>query len=252
MIEEDAEDVGTPLGQTRQVTIDALCEHFANDVMPVEEFERRVDVAHNASSVDELRALLRDLPGAPLPVPAGANGAVAQLAVDRGYSVTPAANHAESAYAVAIMGGTRRMGRWTTARVNHALAFCGGAEFDFREAVFSPGTTELRIFAMWGGVEVIVPPGLNVECHGVGILGGFDHAPDTAVHDPTAPTLRISGVALMGGVDITVRLPGESARDARQRRRAARRERLREVKSGAREIAEEAKRQLRRPGSGSA
>ncbi|MEQ1855127.1 MAG: DUF1707 domain-containing protein [Longimicrobiales bacterium] len=247
MIEDDAEDVGTPLGQTRQVTIDALCEHFANDVMPVEEFERRVDVAHQAASVDELRELLRDLPGGGLPVGAGAT---ALPSVPRGYTVTRAENHAESAYAVAIMGGTRRAGRWTTARVNTAIAFCGGAEFDFREAVLAPGVTELRIFAMWGGVEVIVPPGLNVECHGVGIMGAFDHAPDLNEHDPTAPTLRITGVALMGGVDVVVRHPGESARDARQRRRAARHERLREVKSGAREIAEEAKRQLRRPGSG--
>ena len=37
-----------PLSHTRQATVDALCEHFANDVMPVEEFERRVDAAHRA------------------------------------------------------------------------------------------------------------------------------------------------------------------------------------------------------------
>ncbi len=248
MIDEDAESPPTPLGQTRQVTIDALCEHFANDVMGVEEFERRIDVAHRAASVEELRGLLRDLPGSGLPVPLGAG---AQPTSARGYSVIPADQVRQTGYAVAVLGGTRRMGRWAPARVNQAIAFCGGVELDFREAVLGPGVTELRIYAMWGGVDVIVPPGLNVESHGIGIMGGFDHVADNNMAaDPTAPTLRISGVALMGGVDITVRHPGESARDARQRRRQERRERLREVKEGAREIAEEAKRQIRRPGSG--
>jgi hypothetical protein len=248
MMDEDAEAATTPLGQTRQVTIDALCEHFANDAMGVEEFERRVDVAHRAASVEELRELLRDLPGGGLPVPAGLAGKPSGA---RGYSVIPAEQVRESGYAIAILGGARRAGRWTPARVNTTIAFCGGAELDFREAAFGPGVTELRVVAVWGGVEIIVPPSLHVECSGVGIMGGFEHAPDlTGEAAPGAPTLRVSGVALMGGVEITVRNPGESARDARQRRREARRARLREVKQGAREMAEEAKRQLRRPGGG--
>ena len=242
---EDEGGDRTPLGPTRQVTIDALCEHFANDVMTVEEFERRIDVAHGASSVEELRALLRDLPGGGLPAVRDA----AQT-VPAGYSTISADQVRENGFAVAILGGTRRAGRWTPARVNNAVAICGGAELDFREAALGPGVTELRIFAMWGGVEVIVPPGLNVESHGMGIMGGFEHVADRAAPDPLAPTLRISGVALMGGVDITVRNPGESARDARRRRRHERRERVREIKDGARGIAKDAKRRLRGPGSG--
>ena len=42
------ESGGGELGVTRQQAIDALCEHFANDVLSVEEFERRVDSAHKA------------------------------------------------------------------------------------------------------------------------------------------------------------------------------------------------------------
>jgi hypothetical protein len=249
MMDDDAELAATPLGQTRQVTIDALCEHFANDAMAVEEFERRIDRAHSAESIEELRELLRDLPGAGLPVPAGSLAPASQGA--RGYSLIPADQVRPSGYAVAILSGASRTGRWTPARVNHAIAFCGGAELDFREAALGPGVTEVRVFAVWGGVEIIVPPNLNVESHGVGVMGGFDQsASSIGGFDATAPTLRIGGLALMGGVEITVRHVGESARDARQRRRQERRERLREVKEGARGTAEEAKRQLRRPGSG--
>jgi hypothetical protein len=272
MIEDDDDDgVPTPLTQTRQVTIDALCEHFANDAMTVEEFERRVDTAHTAATVDELRELLRDLPGGGLPAVVGEG---AGRGAGQGYALARPGDVRDSGYSVAILGGSRRVGRWSPARSNAAIAFCGGVELDFREAVMPPGVTEVKIFAMWGGVEVIVPPGMNVECHGVGIMGGFDHAPETATAaDPTAPTLRITGVAIMGGVDVTVRHLGESGRDARRRRRQERRERARElrrdrrlggrsefrselregvedIKGAAREAAEEMKRQLRRPGSG--
>lgn len=233
MTEEASGAPTPPLDHTRQVTIDALCEHFANDVMSVEEFERRVDLAHQASSNDDLRALLRDLPGGDLPAVVSA-GAVPAAAP--GYSIASSDQVRDRSVAVAVLGGTRRGGRWTPARSNVAIAVCGGAELDFREAVMAPGVTELHIFAMWGGVEVIVPPGLNVESHGIGLLGGFGHNADIDSQPvPGAPTLRVTGVALMGGVDIKVRRPGESARDARRRRRVERREKARELRESARD-----------------
>jgi hypothetical protein len=249
MIDADGADaLATPLDHARRSTIDALCEHFANDVMGVEEFERRVEVAHKATSVEELRALLCDLPGGDLPTVAGGK---ATSPVARGYSVTTADRVEERSFAVAIMGGTTRKGRWTPARTNFAIAIMGGVELDFREAVMGPGVTELQVFTMWGGVEIIVPPGMNVESHGIGIMGGFEHVAESAAQNPAAPTLRISGMALMGGVDITVRHVGESARDARRRRRQERREQLREARGAAKEIAREAPPRLGRPGSGS-
>ena len=214
-----------PLDHTRQVTIEALCEHFANDVMSVEEFERRVDLAHKATAVGGLKELLRDLPGGNLPAVAEPGGAPAPV---ESVSITSAANVKEREVVVAVMGGGGRAGRWRPARKNFAVAVMGGAELDFRDAVMGPGVTELHIFAMWGGVEVIVPPGLNVESHGIALLGGFEHVADqTLAPDPLAPTLRITGFALMGGVEVSVRHRGETARDARRRRRQERREQRR-------------------------
>ena len=63
---------GGKLGGIRQQTIDALCEHFANDALSVEEFERRVEQAHKAGSTDDLRRLLQDLPSGDLPIRLGA------------------------------------------------------------------------------------------------------------------------------------------------------------------------------------
>lgn len=226
MVTDGQEPAGS-LNQTRQVTIDALCEHFANDAMSVEDFEARVDVAHRATSIEELRKLLSDLPSGNLPAAAGTSPTPASLGTN---PVVPREHVKETGYAIAIMGGTRRTGRWTPARINHTITIMGGAELDFREAALPPGVTELKVYALMGGVEIIVPPGLNVESHGIGILGGFDHAGDELHLDPGAPILRVSGVAIMGGVDIKVRHPGESARDARRRRRQERRERRRELR----------------------
>jgi hypothetical protein len=41
--------------------------------------------------------------------------------------------------------------------------------------------------------------------------------------DSNAPILKVNGFALMGGVEITVRKSGESAGDARRRRREEKR-----------------------------
>jgi hypothetical protein len=74
-------------------------------------------------------------------------------------------------------------------------------------------------------VEIIVPPNLPVEADGVAIMGGFAHVDRApADPDPAAPMLRVTGLALMGGVHIEMRLPGESPREARKRRRRERRE----------------------------
>jgi len=216
---------GPRLGPQRDATIEALCEHFADDVLSVEEFERRIDTAHRATTQADLEALLQDLPARHLPA---ASPRKEGLARTQGYSVTSPERVQDQAVVMAIMSGIGRKGRWSPARNNYAIALMGGAELDFREAVMPPGVTELRIYAMWGGVEVIVPPGLHVESHGFAVLGGFEHAADDALlPGPHTPTLRITGLAVMGGVEITVRHPGESAREARRRRRLESKERKR-------------------------
>ncbi len=218
------------VGSVRQQTIDALCEHFANDQLNVDEFERRVDLAHRARNMEELRTLLRDLPSLQVParreektVPAPQLPPLPQ----------PAHHSRESEFVAGILGGGSRKGRWIPARRTYGAAIMGGVELDFREALLPQGVTEVSVLAVWGGIEIIVPPGLLVECRGVGILGGFDHRSDSAVIPGSeAPVLRINGVAFMGGVDISERYPGESSGDARRRRRLERREQRRRLKRG--------------------
>src|SRR5207253_151068 len=61
----------------------------------------------------------------------------------------------DRATVVAIMGGSTRRGSWTPARHLRVLTVMGGAELDFRDAVFAPGVTEVSIFTFMGGVQAL-------------------------------------------------------------------------------------------------
>lgn len=209
----------TSVKQKRELTIERLCEHFARDRLELQDFESRLDRAHRATTLPELDELLRDLPApsaAPTPEQQ-TRDAIARSA----RAVTEAIR--ESRTLLAIMGGVERRGRWDPARRNVVIAIMGGAVLDFRQVPLPPGQTEVSVFCMMGGVEIIVPPGMSVDASGFAIMGGFEHAAARRDPDPDAPTLRITGFSMMGGVEIQVRNPGESAREARKRERDERR-----------------------------
>ena len=220
-----AESGGGELGGSRQQVIDALCDHFANDALSVEEFERRVDQAHKAESTEELRRLLQDLPTGDLPI---RREEMSPAAPRRAEATIPASRVKERNVMVAALGGVERKGRWIPARQNFAIAVMGGMSLDFREALLPPGETEVWIFSLMGGAEIIVPPGLMVESDGVAILGSFEHREDVSMTaDPDAPVLCLKGLAIMGGVEVKIRYPGESDRDAKRRDKEQKREQKR-------------------------
>lgn len=217
------------LTQRRERAVATLCEAFAEDRLELAEFERRLDLAHRSATVAELEALVQDLPR-PVPAPAATPG---RDALARGSRAVREAVR-DSRTFLAFMGGVERRGNWKPARRNVVIAIMGGAELDFREVDLPPGETEVFLFCMMGGAEIIVPPNLSVDASGIAIMGGFGHASAAAERDPDTPVLRINGFCLMGGVDISVRHAGESARDAKQRQREDQR-RLREERRRLRE-----------------
>lgn len=103
------------------------------------------------------------------------------------------------------------------------VCFWGVAHLDFREAQFAPGVTELHVTAIMGGLELIVPPWLGVETDATAVRGGFEELDrGHGAPDPGRALLRITGLAVMGGVSIETRLPGETRREARKRIRKER------------------------------
>jgi hypothetical protein len=199
-----------PLQSRREATITALCEHFSKDNLTIDEFERRLDLAHSVQTVPELNHLLQDLPVLATPA--------ANAAASSSTTIAKVAAHArEQQHFIAIMGGVDKSGGWQPAAKTYCYNLMGGCSLDFREALLPPGETELTVIAVMGGAEIIVPPGLRVDCDAIAIMGGVDHPAQSGPIDPNAPVLKINGFLLMGGVEITVRNPGETARAAKKR-----------------------------------
>jgi hypothetical protein len=220
------------LRERREQTIQRLIEHFADDRITVEELEQRLDLAHRATDEAGLTELLADLPAVPAPPPEPAPERPRAPAPQPHRRLPSEVHPRDRQLLVAVMGGVSRSGSWVPARHTMVLAVMGGAELDFREAALGPGVTEISIFSFWGGVEIIVPPDVHVDTGGVAIMGGFEAMPTApAPRDPEAPVLRINGVAIMAGVEIHVRYPGETAKDAKLR-----------VKDERKRLAEERKR----------
>ncbi|HSJ30414.1 MAG TPA: DUF1707 domain-containing protein [Longimicrobiales bacterium] len=197
------------LKEQRERAIERLCEAFAQDRLELTELETRIDLAHRAVTPADLDALLLDLP-APEPAPAVGTGSRVREVIR------------ENRTLIAFMGGVERRGNWSPGRKNVVIAFMGGADLDFRDVDLPPGETEVFVFAMMGGVDIVVPPELLVDASGIAIMGGFGHSSAPRNPSPASPVLRINGFCLMGGVDISVRRRGETPKDARLREREER------------------------------
>ena len=207
------------LRDRRDAVIAALTDHFSKDVLDLDEFDRRIDLAHRAVTVAELDALVADL--APIPATALVATPTPEVALDR----YPSAKRF-----LCILGGVDKKGRWTVPRALRVVCFWGGATLDFRDADLAPGVTDLRVTCVMGGCHIIVPPWLAVEIDGTAILGGFDEMDrGHGAPDPGRALLRITGLCVMGGFSCETRLPGESGRQARKR---IKRERKRELAAG--------------------
>jgi hypothetical protein len=208
--------------EQRERTVALLCEHYAQDRLELADFEARLDIAHRATTGAELTPLLQDLPTQSAPARPSTQRSSEDMIARASDRLRTEAR--DTRVLVAIMGGVERSGQWQPRRRNILITFMGGAELDFRDVVLPPGETQVFVACGMGGAEIIVPPDLAVDASGIAIAGGFAHtAPHQAV-SPDAPVLRVTGFCIMGGLEITVRLPGETAREAKVRRRAETRE----------------------------
>lgn len=209
------------MNRAKQRAVDRLRAHYVRDDIDVETYEQLVDRAWTATAPGDLEQLLSRLPALP--------GAEAGAMVEA-EAATPAlaapGEQRQHGFQVAILGGSERKGSWVPPRKLDTFALMGGTGLDFREARLGPGVTEVRVLAIMGGAEIIVPPGVTVESTGIGIMGGFDgHDQTVPTSDPSAPVLRIRGVAVMGGIEVKMMMPGETSRDARRRVKEDRRKR---------------------------
>lgn len=102
-----------------------------------------------------------------------------------------------------ILTGVRRVGAWQVPRRLRVVSLMAGVELDFTDAEFESGAAEVEVSAIMGAVSVTVPPTIRVECDGAAFMGVFEALRQSGRDlPPDAPLLRISGLAVMGALEI--------------------------------------------------
>lgn len=116
--------------------------------------------------------------------------------------VLPSRGDAESdeVALVAIFDGIDLKSRAQAFRGGSMLAWFGGVAVDLTEAKLAPDA-RLTIGALFGGVDVKVPPEWRVVSTGRAFAGGVsDDVPEP--QDPEAPTLTVESTTAFGGISI--------------------------------------------------
>jgi predicted membrane protein len=104
--------------------------------------------------------------------------------------------------AMAILGSVERRNNCQDFRGGSATAVMGRCEIDLRAAaITAPHEPVLEVFAMWGGIEVRVPPDWTVVSQVDPILGGYDDATQPPKQESKRFVIR--GSVIMGGIEVT-------------------------------------------------
>lgn len=170
--------------------LDQLSSLYAEDQISLEEYEQWTEQVTALQTLGDLQGVQRNIPGLP--------------SLARGNQAMEVYQGSPSQTSVAIFSGTSVAGRFHAAQSHQAIAVFGGVDIDLRQAVIPPEGMTIHVVAVFGGVDVIIPEDVNLEISGIGIFGGFSGKRHRA-HNPDAPTVRIDGIALFGGMDVKVR-----------------------------------------------
>ncbi|AKZ55976.1 hypothetical protein SAM23877_2927 [Streptomyces ambofaciens ATCC 23877] len=208
----------------RERVAEVLRDALAEGRLDMTEFEERLDATYSARTYGELAPITRDLPvgGA---VVAPKVSMTKEPVAEGDWAGRVTGGEGSSSWAVAVMSGFQRKGRWTVPRRFTSFAFWGGGEIDLRDAYFAEREVVINCVAIMGGVDVIVPPGVEVLVRGVGVMGDFDHRESGVPGDPGAPRVIVTGFAFWGGVGVRRKLTRAEKLRAREERRQEKLER---------------------------
>jgi class 3 adenylate cyclase len=173
----------------RDRTVALLREHVVAGRLTLDEFSDRAGRALEATTRGELDAVMADLPEVSVPT---ATGTV----------VTP---RARRRWHIAVMSGHDTKGRWRIGDKTNAVAIMGGCDLDLRSAEIEGPEVVITAFAFWGGINVIVPEGFDVELVGFSFMGGRSLKLRDVPIIPGSPRIIVRGFAVMGGIDVKSR-----------------------------------------------
>ena len=180
----------------RDQAVTLLREHVVVGRLTLDEFSERVGLALAARTRGDLATAMTDLPAL----------ATAEEEATRRRS---------RRWFVAVMSGSQAKGRWRISGRTTAVAVMGGCDMDLRHAEIDGPEVVITAVAFWGGIQIIVPEGFDVELEGFSFMGGRDLKLRNVPRVPGSPRIRVRGFAIMGGIEVKSR-PSRTGREIGQ------------------------------------
>jgi Cell wall-active antibiotics response 4TMS YvqF/Domain of unknown function (DUF1707) len=185
-----ADDDARPLTEEdKRAAIERL--HLANEDgrMDLAEVVLRTEEIERASTGKELAVITTDLPEFPSPAP--------------GLPAVPAPpERSRRTWAVSIFGDVERSGSWRSGERFESGTLFGDVELDFRKASLTSGEAQVTAVTPFGDVDVLVPPGVDVEVSAVTLFGSRKVRID-APAGPSAPVIRLRAFTVFGSVRVS-------------------------------------------------
>lgn len=200
----------------REATVERLRVASVEGRLTLGELTERTEAAYTAVTQAELVVITSDLPGvgqgAPAPAPA------------YGSQERPPGRARQ--WFVAVMGDSKRRGKWRIDQGLGAVAVMGDVVLDLREAEVRTDVVDIVATSVMGDVKIIVPDGVDVQLEGIAIMGDKKVNVVEAPTGLNVPLIRVRAYVLMGDVKVI----GDSKAKPLKKPWAAWREQWRELR----------------------
>ena len=167
----------------RRVVDDKLMAAVGDGVLTLTEYDERAAVLWQARTRAELDALVVDLPSTQRPVPAP----------------VPTGESSKPRTVVAVLGEDQLDAPVLPGQAVHGWAVLGSVRLDLRRPDL-PDDVRVRVRAVLGEVEVLVPPGTTVHLSGASVLAERKVKLDGA---GGGPVIHLDAVAVVGEVRVS-------------------------------------------------
>lgn len=179
----------------RDAVLEVLKDRTADGTLTLDEFAARADRALRARTREDLDAIVGD--------------------VQTGRSTLERARTARH-HVISVMGGSATKGRWRCGDRVTAVAVMGGCHVDFRNAEITASEVHILAIAVMGGIDIVVPEGIEVAMDGLPVMGGRSMQVKEVPVLPGSPRIVVHAFPVMGGVTVRSR-PRKQSRRAEDR-----------------------------------
>ncbi|HEY0922309.1 DUF1707 SHOCT-like domain-containing protein [Rheinheimera pacifica] len=186
-----------PFDQVRQEAIDQLIMNYSHGIISAEAFERRLDVATDAKSHQELIDVVADLTLLP----------DSQYQQQRERSFSPryqSGNDTRNEKMLCVLSSNQQRGQWLVPAEINIINVLGSVELDFTEAVFQHQHIVIRVNNWIGSLDILVPEQVNVVSNMFNIIGSTNNQAQS-MGERQAPQIVIEGYSILGSLDVKLK-----------------------------------------------